>query len=75
MHIDIIMSLLIDLAQSVVRINPGQGQNDQTFGVSLVSVRSIENLTSMREQVQKYCNWRKESYLRLQKTLIFQYLF
>ena len=40
------MSFLIDLAQSVVRINPGQGQNDQTFGVSLVSVKSIEKVTS-----------------------------
>ena len=65
MHIDIIISFLIDLAQSVVRIDPGQGQNDQTFGVSLVSVRSIEKVTSTREQVKKYCNWRKESYLRL----------
>ena len=64
MHIDIIISFLIDLAQSVVRINPGQGQNDQLFGGSLVSVKSIEKVTSI-EKVQKYCNWRKESSLRL----------
>ena len=47
------------------RINPGQVQNDQTFGASLVLVQSIEKVTSTREQVKKYCNWRKESYLRL----------
>ena len=65
MHIDIIISFIIDLAQSVVRISPGQGQNDQTFGASLVSVKSIEKVTSTREQVQKYCNWRKETIFRL----------
>ena len=53
------------MAQSVVRINPGQGQNNQLFEDSLVSVKSIEKVTSTQEQVQKYCNWRKESSLRL----------
>ena len=41
MHIDVFIYLLICLFQSSLRINPGQGQNNQTFGVSLVSVRSI----------------------------------
>ena len=54
----------IILAESSLRINPGQVQNDQTFGVSLVSVQIIEKVTSTRGQVKKYCNWRKESYLR-----------
>ena len=39
--------------------------NNQTFGASLVSVRTIEKVTSTREQVQKYCNWRKETAFRL----------
>ena len=43
-----------------LRINPGRGQNDQTFGASLVSVKSIEEVTSKQEQAQEYCNWRKE---------------
>ena len=59
------MKFLINLAQSVVRINPGQGQNNQLFKGSLVSVKSIEKVTNTQEQVQKYCNWRKESSLRL----------
>ena len=59
------MQFLINLPQSVLRTNPGQVQNNQTFGASLVSVKSIEKVTSTQEQVQKYCNWRKESYLRL----------
>ena len=53
------------LVEQLLRIIPGQVQNNQTFGVSLVSVKSIEKVTSTREQVQKYCNWRKESSLRL----------
>ena len=65
MHIDVFINLLISLFQSSLRINPGQGQNNQTFGVSLVSVRSIEKVTSTWEQVQKYCNWRKEAFLCL----------
>ena len=65
MDIDVFMLFLINLLQSSLRINPGQGQKNQTFGASLVSVRSIEKVTSMREQVQKYSNWRKESSLRL----------
>ena len=44
------------MAQSVVRINPRQGQNNQLFEGSLVSVKSIEKVTSTQEQVQKYCN-------------------
>ena len=34
------------MAQSVVRINPGQGQNNQLFEGLLVSVKSIEKVTS-----------------------------
>ena len=56
---------LFILAESSLRISPGQVQNDQTFGVSLVSVKSIEKVTSTQEQVQKYCNWRKETVFRL----------
>ena len=56
---------LIILAQSSLRISPGQVQNDQTFGISLVSVKSIEKVTSTQEQVQEYCNWRKEALFRL----------
>ena len=56
---------LIIMAESARRISPGQVQNNQTFGVSLVSVQSIEKVTSTREQVQKYCNWRKEMVFRL----------
>ena len=59
------MKFLINLAQSALRISPGQGQNNQLFGGSLVSVKSIEKVTSSQEQVQKYCNWGKESSLRL----------
>ena len=65
MYIDVFGYFLINLPQSSLRINPGQVQNDQTFGISLVSVKSIEKVTSTQEQVQEYCNWRKESYLRL----------
>ena len=61
MDIDIFGYFLINLPQSSLRTNPGQVQNDQTFGVSLVSVKSIEKVTSTQEQVQKYCNWRKET--------------
>ena len=32
---------------------------------SLVSVKSNEKVTSTQEQVQQYCNWRKEALLRL----------
>ena len=35
------------------------------FYVSLVSVNSIKQGISTREQVQKYCDWRKEASLRL----------
>ena len=50
---------------TVLRINPGQGQNYQLFGGSLVSVKSIEKVTSTQEQVQKYWYWRKEALFRL----------
>ena len=53
------------LAVYLLRISPGQVQNNQTFGISLVSVKSIEKVTSTRQQVQKYCNWRKETVFRL----------
>ena len=65
MYIDVVGYFLINLPQSSLRINPGQVQNDQTFGISLISVKSIEKVTSTQEQVEEYCNWRKESYLRL----------
>ena len=42
-----------------------QVQNYQLFGASLVSVKSIEKVTSTQAQVQKYCNWRKEALFRL----------
>ena len=64
-YIDIFGYFLIMLVEQLLRISPGQVQNNQTFGVSLVSVKSIEKVTSTREQVKKYCNWRKESSLRL----------
>ena len=50
---------------TVLRIKGGQGHNYQTFGASLVSVKSIEKVTSTQEQVQEYCNWRKEALFRL----------
>ena len=58
-------TFFIHLPQSFLRISPGQGQNNQLFGGSLVSVKSIEKVTSMREQLQEYCNWRKEAFLCL----------
>ena len=65
MYIDIFSYFLINLPQSSLRISPGQGQNNQLFGGSLVSVKSIEKVTSTQEQVQEYCNWRKEALFRL----------
>ena len=44
---------------------PGQVQIYQLFRGSLVSLKSIEKVTSTQEQVQKYCNWRKEVLFRL----------
>ena len=64
-YIDISGYFLIILAQSLLRIILGQVQNDQTFGPSLVSVKHIEKVTSTREQVKFYCNWRKETVFRL----------
>ena len=65
MSIDLFRLFLVRLLQSSLRINPGQGQNNQLFGGLLVSVKSIEKVTSTQEQVQKYCNWRKEALFRL----------
>ena len=50
---------------SSLRKTPRQEQIYQLFGGSLVSVKSIEKVTSTQEQVQKYCNWRKEALFRL----------
>ena len=44
---------------------PGQVQKYQLILGSLVSVKSIEKVTSTQEQVQKYCNWTKEALLSL----------
>ena len=65
MYIDVFSYFLINLPKSSLRISPGQGQNNQLFGGSLVSVKSIEKVTSTQEQVQEYCNWRKEALFRL----------
>ena len=65
MNIDLFRLFLVRLLRSSLRINPGQGQNNQLFGCLLVSVKSIEKVTSTQEQVQKYCNWRKEALFRL----------
>ena len=65
MYLDVFIYFLISLLQSSIRISPRQGQNNQLFEDSLVSVKSIEKVTSTREQVQKYCNWRKEALFRL----------
>ena len=65
MYLDVFSYFLINLPQSSLRISPGQGQNNQLFGGSLVSVKSIEKVTSTQEQVQEYCNWRKEALFRL----------
>ena len=41
---------------------PRTGQKrSRKFKLSLVSVKSIEKVTSTQEQVHKYCNWRKEA--------------
>ena len=50
---------------TVLRIKGRQGQNYQTFGALLVSVKNIAKGTSTQEQVQEYCNWRKEALFRL----------
>ena len=57
--------LLVTSTWPVLRIKGGQGQNDQLFEGLLVSVKSIEKVTSTQEQVQEYCNWRKEALFRL----------
>ena len=65
MYLDVFIYFLISLLQSSLRISPGQGQNNQLFKGLLVSVKSIEKVTSTQEQVQEYCNWRKEALFRL----------
>ena len=65
MYLDVFIYFLISLLQSSLRIKGGQGQNNQLFGGSLVSVKSIEKVTSTQEHIQKYCNWRKEALFRL----------
>ena len=65
MYLDVFIYFLISLLQSSLRISPGQGQNNQLFGGLLVSVKSIEKVTSTQEQVHEYCNWRKEALFRL----------
>ena len=65
MYIDVFSYFLINLPQSSLRISPGQGQNNQLFGGPLVSVKSIEKVTSTQKQVQEYCNWRKKALFRL----------
>ena len=64
MYLDVFIYFLISLLQSSLRISPGQGQNNQLLGGLLVSVKSIEKVTSTQEQVQEYCNWRKETLFR-----------
>ena len=44
---------------------PGQVHNYQTFQLSLVSVQKPETSKSTQEQLQEYCNWRKEALFRL----------
>ena len=44
---------------------PGQDPKKQTFRNSLVSVNSMEKGIRIKEQVQEYCNSRKEALLRL----------
>ena len=65
MDIDVFMLFLVSLLQSSLRIKGGLGQNDQLFGGSLVSVKSIEKVTSTQGRVPEYCNWRKEALFRL----------
>ena len=62
MYLDVFIYFLISLLQSSLRISSGQGQNNQLFGALLVSVRSIEKVTSTREQVKKYSDWWKEAF-------------
>ena len=57
--------VLVNFHCSSLRKTPGEVQIYQLFGGSLVSVKSIEKVTSTQEQVQKYCNWRKEALFRL----------
>ena len=51
MYLDVFIYFLISLLLSSLRISPGQGQNNQLFGGLLVSVKSIEKVTSTQEQV------------------------
>ena len=63
MDIDTFGYFLISLHQLSLRINPGQPQNNQLFG-HFQSI-ALKKVTSTREQVEKYCNWRKEAFLCL----------
>ena len=53
------------MSMEVSKNKPRTVQNYQLLGDLLVSVKSIEKVTSTQEQVQKYCNWRKEALFRL----------
>ena len=57
--------LIVISTCTALRISPGQRQNYQLFESPLVSIKSIEKVTSTQEQVQEYCNWRKEALFRL----------
>ena len=63
MHLGQFLGLIVISSCTALRISPGQLQNNQLFEGSLVSVKSIEKVTST--QVQEYCNWRKEALFRL----------
>ena len=57
------------MAQSVVRINPGQGQNNQLFEGSLVSVKSIEKVTSTQYKSRNIVTGGKRRYFASKKEL------
>ena len=65
MHLGQFLGLIVISSCTALRISPGQLQNNQLSEGSLVSVKSIEKVTSTQEQVQEYCNWRKEALFRL----------
>ena len=45
-HIKVFIYFLVCFHYTVLRIKGGQGQNNQSFGALLVSVKSIEKVTS-----------------------------
>ena len=59
-YIIVIMLFLVCFHCSLLRISPGQVENYQLF-VSFAGLRP--QYISTQEQVKKYCNWGKESYL------------